>query len=142
MSPTRLPRIIPIALLGLALACDSGSDPEEVKQAIGSAVQDNLAGVKDQVAEVKKAVDSMAERQAGLQERIAANADKLDQIAEKLDEMAAAPTPTPTPTPAPTPTVKPGRPDPSVTYKVALGDAQTRGPDTALVTIVEWSDFQ
>ena len=51
--------------------------------------------------------------------------------------------PAPLPTPTPTPTApKPGRPDPAATYKVLVGDAYTRGPDTALVTIVEWSDFQ
>jgi protein-disulfide isomerase len=37
---------------------------------------------------------------------------------------------------------RPGRPDPSVHYKVLIGDAHVRGPDTALVTIVEWADFQ
>lgn len=35
-----------------------------------------------------------------------------------------------------------GRPDPAVTYKVLIGDAHVRGPNTALVTIVEWADFQ
>lgn len=35
-----------------------------------------------------------------------------------------------------------GKPDPAATYKVALTDAQTKGPAEAKVTIVEWSDFQ
>ena len=38
---------------------------------------------------------------------------------------------------------KPGRPDPSKTYKVAVWDDDAmKGPKDAKVTIVEWSDFQ
>jgi protein-disulfide isomerase len=35
-----------------------------------------------------------------------------------------------------------GRPDPEKVYKVALGDSPSKGPKTAKVKIVEWSDFQ
>ena len=37
---------------------------------------------------------------------------------------------------------RPGRPDPNRNYKVALGDAPTKGPKSAQIKIVEWSDFQ
>ena len=37
---------------------------------------------------------------------------------------------------------RPNQPDPTATYKVPVGDAHTKGSDEALVTIVEWSDFQ
>lgn len=40
---------------------------------------------------------------------------------------------------------RPPRPreDPNAVYKVAVSDSDpTKGPDTALVTIVEWTDFQ
>jgi protein-disulfide isomerase len=37
---------------------------------------------------------------------------------------------------------RPGQPDPGKTYKVPLGDAHTKGPADAKVTIVEWSDYQ
>ena len=37
---------------------------------------------------------------------------------------------------------RPGQPDPAKTYKVPLGEAQTKGPADAKVTIVEWSDYQ
>lgn len=37
---------------------------------------------------------------------------------------------------------QPGRPDPTKTYKVAVGDAHSVGPADAKITIVEWSDFQ
>ncbi len=37
---------------------------------------------------------------------------------------------------------RPGRPDPSARYAATIGDAHTRGPDDALVTIVMFQDFQ
>ncbi|MEM6994888.1 MAG: hypothetical protein AAF721_30525 [Myxococcota bacterium] len=140
-------RIVLLAVATLALACDSSPDSDALKQAIGSAVQDNLAGLKDQQAEVAKAVAALDEKVVAANDKEAANSEKLDAIVEQLEvlqrkvdeiEIPAAPTPTPTPTPTP----RPGRPDPLVTYKVPLGDAHTRGSDTALVTIVAWSDFQ
>ncbi len=43
---------------------------------------------------------------------------------------------------APTPSARPGRPDPSKVYEVAVGTAPFKGPKDAKVTIVEFSDFQ
>ncbi len=48
---------------------------------------------------------------------------------------------------APAPTVqnrarRPRRPDPAQEYEVAVGEAPIRGDAEAVVTIVEWSDFQ
>lgn len=40
------------------------------------------------------------------------------------------------------PARRPGTPDPSATYKVTVDDAYVKGPNDALITIVEWSDFQ
>jgi protein-disulfide isomerase len=37
---------------------------------------------------------------------------------------------------------QPGKPDPASTYKVTVDDAVTKGSADALVTLVEWSDFQ
>jgi protein-disulfide isomerase len=47
----------------------------------------------------------------------------------------------------PAPQAKPAdrpsrRPDPSQEYKVAIGDSPVRGDEDAVITIVEWSDFQ
>ncbi|MCR9163183.1 MAG: DsbA family protein [Nannocystaceae bacterium] len=40
------------------------------------------------------------------------------------------------------PDVRPGRPDPDARYAATIGDAHTKGPADALVTIVMFSDFQ
>jgi hypothetical protein len=38
---------------------------------------------------------------------------------------------------------QPGKPDPAATYKVAVAPTDSnKGPADALVTLVEWSDFQ
>ena len=44
--------------------------------------------------------------------------------------------------PSPARPSRPGRPDPSKNYRVAVGDAPTKGPKSAAIKIVEWSDFQ
>jgi hypothetical protein len=58
---------------------------------------------------------------------------KLDTIARKVDSMGARGA---APRPAP-----PRGADPSLTYSVPIGDAPTRGPANAKVTIVEAAEF-
>ncbi len=81
---------------------------------------------------------------AKLQESLAGIEQKQDAILAKLDGMEAkigqAPAARPGADKAAGP--KPGQPDPKATYKVEVGDAYAKGPATAKVTIVEWSDFQ
>jgi protein-disulfide isomerase len=43
---------------------------------------------------------------------------------------------------APTRPARAGRPDPDKRYDIAIAGAPTKGPDSAKVKIVEWSDFQ
>jgi len=61
---------------------------------------------------------------------------KVDGLEQKLDNLPAA-----APGKAQRPPARSG-PDPKLTYKVDVGDAAVKGSDEALVTIVEWSDFQ
>ncbi|MGH1347157.1 MAG: DsbA family protein [Nannocystales bacterium] len=44
--------------------------------------------------------------------------------------------------PAPSKKAQQGRPDPAARYAATVGDAQTKGPSDALVTIVMFEDFQ
>ncbi|MGB0618833.1 MAG: DsbA family protein [Myxococcota bacterium] len=62
---------------------------------------------------------------------LAAVTDALEEL-----ELAAAPSPGGR---APS---RPPRPDRDTEYDVEIGEAPTKGPKDAVVTIVEWSDFQ
>jgi len=66
---------------------------------------------------------------------------RLDQLEAKIANMPAAPAPGKGQQPGQQ-GPQPGKPDPAATYKVTLDDAVTKGSAEALVTIVEWSDFQ
>jgi len=72
-------------------------------------------------------------------------ADSLDRTTEQVElatealeglELAGAPGG------APSPPSRPNRPDSNREYDVELGEAPTKGPAAAVITIVEWSDFQ
>jgi protein-disulfide isomerase len=56
-------------------------------------------------------------------------------IKDGLDKAAPPPTP-------PTPAARPGQPQEGVAYKVEVGNAPSKGPKDALVTIVQFSDYQ
>ncbi|MCH9684778.1 MAG: DsbA family protein, partial [Deltaproteobacteria bacterium] len=66
---------------------------------------------------------------------------RMDGLDAKMVELAKAPPAQPA-NPRAKQGPQPGKPDPSATYKVALGDAHAKGSEEALVTIVAWSDFQ
>lgn len=127
-----------------ATGCDSdgggGPSTDEIKLAVGTAVQEHLSSIRDEQKDIKDGQAVLQERLAAIGGQIDGLAGKLEEVEQKIEDIEL---PAPLPTPTPTPTApKPGRPDPAATYKVLVGDAYTRGPDTALVTIVEWSDFQ
>ncbi len=63
---------------------------------------------------------------------------RIDALEEKVGNAPAAAAPGKAKPAGP----QPGRPDPKATYKVDVDDAVTKGSPEALVTIVEWSDFQ
>ena len=81
---------------------------------------------------------------AQIQESLASIDEKQDNLLatlggleQKLDALPAG-----APGKAKPAGARPGVPEPSLTYKVEVGDAVVKGPSDALVTIVEWSDFQ
>ena len=128
----------------LASACDKeeGPDPEETaKRVVDEAMKEQLDALKqerDGMAKsqeaLQKAVDAQKEMLASLEgtlSRVEASHAKLEEKVAKLEE------PPPPPEPATDPTAPVGE-----VYKVTLGDAQTRGNDSALITIVQWSDFE
>jgi protein-disulfide isomerase len=68
-------------------------------------------------------------------ERLTTVLGEMQALSAKVAAGGAAPA-------RPAAAAQPGRPDPDKVYQVALGDAPTRGPASAKVKIVEWSDFQ
>lgn len=82
-----------------------------------------------------------------IQSKLAEISDQQGQILQRIDKLettienmpAAAPAARGKQAPK---GPQPGKPDPAATYKVAVGDAQTKGPADAKITIIEWSDFQ
>ena len=81
---------------------------------------------------------------AQLQETLAKIDQKQDNILARIDPLEEKVGKAPAAAPGAAKPQRPqaGRPDPKETYKVDVGDAATKGGDEALVTIVEWSDFQ
>jgi hypothetical protein len=88
---------------------------------------------------------------AQVNEKLAAIGDGQSQILKRLDELEGKIGTAPAgPAAVPGKAERPqqpqgqqaGRPDPTATYKVAIGDAHTKGPADAKITIAEWSDFQ
>jgi protein-disulfide isomerase len=67
---------------------------------------------------------------------------RLDALETKIANMPAAAAAAPGKQQPGQQGPQPGKPDPAATYKVTLDDAVTKGSPEALVTLVEWSDFQ
>jgi protein-disulfide isomerase len=144
MLPAMLVRRIPWLLLSLGLlgsACDRRSD-EELRGLMGDVAATQVEPVRSQLAEAAKVEAAQEERVKVLERQLAEVQAQLvgleGQLADaktRLEALETAPKPT-------TPTPLAGRPDPAAVYKVELGDGQAIGPDTALVTIVTFSDFQ
>jgi len=130
-----------LAFACLTMACDSGPseqppvDTEAVKVAVASALEANNKTVAETHKKLAASHAKLTQQLSASAEQLAQLGTQLDAIDKKLDDKLAAPK-------VPDRPVKPGRPDPKETYKVAVGDAHYKGPKDAKVTIVEWSDFQ
>jgi protein-disulfide isomerase len=128
--------------LGLAaLACNQRSD-DELRALVRDEAASQVEPVRVQQSEASKAEAAREERVKALERQLAdAQAQlvslegQLVDTKTRLDVLEKPPAVPPKPPAA-------GRPDPAAVYRVELGDAQTIGPDTALVTIVTFSDFQ
>lgn len=97
-----------------------------------SALDERIGRLEGQTKPVTAMETQLAELSAqmvGLEVQLAEAQTRLDTLEKDAEEPAAPVRPS-------------GRPDPAAYYKVEIGDAQAIGPDTALVTIVTWSDFQ
>ncbi len=145
----RTPHRLALGLSLLAVvACDQRTD-EELRAMIGDVVATQLEPIKTKQDEASKALETQdevlkeqADKIKALERRVEETTAQMvaleSQLAEaetSIEEIEAKVAP-------PKPSGIPGRPDPAATYKVEVGDAQAIGPDTALVTIVTWSDFQ
>ena len=115
-------RMRTVGLLGLGFAALTMSVGCQGSGAFAS-LQENLRNLNDQ------------------QTQIIAKLDALDKKIDAIEIPAAAPGGAAAKDRKPK-GPQPGRPDPSKTYKVAVGDAHAKGPKDAKITIVEWSDFQ
>ncbi|MEM8608120.1 MAG: thioredoxin domain-containing protein [Myxococcota bacterium] len=84
-------------------------------------------------ASFQKVIDEELATAKALQEQGVTNAQMYATLTKNGLEKAAPPKPQ----------QRPGQPDPSAVYKVPLqGDEPQKGPDDALITIVEFSDFE
>ena len=137
----------PLLLLSLGLvaaACQRSDD--ELRSMMTEVAASQVEPLRTQQAEAAKAEADREERiktlerqladaQAqltGLEGQLTETKTSLADVVTRLEALEKGP-----PKPAAA-----GRPVPTETYRVELGDAQTIGPDTALVTIVTFSDFQ
>jgi protein-disulfide isomerase len=134
-----------LSLGSLASACQRSD--EELRSMMADVAASQVEPLRTQQAESTKAQAAHEERIKTLERQLAdaqaqvtglegqlTDANKtLADVVTRVETLEKGP-------PRPSPTV--GRPVPTDTYRVELGDAQTIGPDTALVTIVTFSDFQ
>jgi len=86
-------------------------------------------------AQVNEKLSTIADQQTQILTRI-------DQLEQKLASLPAGAPAAPGKQPGQQ-GPQPGKPDPAATYKVAVAPTDaSKGPADALVTLVEWSDFQ
>jgi protein-disulfide isomerase len=132
----------PWLVLSLLLACEDQRTDDELRSMMGDVAARQVDSLRAQQAEAEKGEEAQEQRVKALERQLADAQVQLTGLEGQLaDANARIETLEKTPV-KPTAPVPAGRPDPAAVYRVELGDAQTIGPDTALVTIVTFSDFQ
>jgi protein-disulfide isomerase len=133
----------PWLVLSLLLACEGQRTDDELRSMMGDVAARQVDSVRAQQAEAAKVEEAQEQRVKALERQLADAQAQLTGLEGQLaDANARIETLEKTPAKPAVPPVVAGRPDPAAVYRVELGDAQTIGPDTALVTIVTFSDFQ
>jgi protein-disulfide isomerase len=133
----------PWLVLSLLLACEGQRTDDELRSMMGDVAARQVDSVRAQQAEAAKVEEAQEQRVKALERQLADAQAQLTGLEGQLaDANARIETLEKTPAKPVVPPVVAGRPDPAAVYRVELGDAQTIGPDTALVTIVTFSDFQ
>ena len=103
-----------------------------------AAVSSELERLRTEQAELQARLSQLEDRDANAQARAQSDVDSiaggLIDVTKRLvvlEERAAKAT-------------KPaaGKPDPTVVYRVDIGDSHVKGPVDALVTVVMWTDYQ
>ena len=132
-----LPRLAAIVLLATAASCANNKPSAgPVSPVQATPVQASTS------TSAEDADDAILAALAGMSHRLAQTEDKLYQVSKQLERVEAKLDDAPA-TPVVQPRApRPGRPDPALVYKVDVGTAHARGSSDALVTIVQWTDYQ
>ena len=143
--PLLLPGLVPVLF---AAACDLPAaedlrgmmkdEATKVVEAKAVALQEQ----QEQLAQKVAATEAYEQRISELEKQLASLSAELVSVESQVAEAQVDIEELQKEQFKPTPSVNPGRPDSTGYYKVEVGDAQARGPEDALITIVTWSDFQ
>ncbi|MCA9604437.1 MAG: thioredoxin domain-containing protein, partial [Myxococcales bacterium] len=111
-------------------------------QQIGAAGTPNffINGVNLRGAQPYEAFDQVVRAELANAQRMVRSGTPRNQVYASLMRTArTSPPPPPTPSPVDAQPAARPQPDPAAVYRVPVGDSPVKGPDTALVTIVEFS---
>ncbi|ACY14372.1 DsbA family protein [Haliangium ochraceum] len=124
------PLLAPLAALLMA-GCATAPPPQAAAPANDAAHSDELARQAEQIEALTERVDRL---EAANQQPDERELSLIEQQLQRIEDRLEAQPPRRAPARRP-------RPDPQLTYAVAVGDAPTWGPDNAKVTVVKAFEF-